>query len=66
MKRHLFRLTREPNLFNIKAVYNMWVYPEVTPRGQWIILITYKGLVFSIGQNFMNERRRFSFECKFI
>ena len=26
----------------------IWVYPEVTPHGQWIILITDKGLVFSV------------------
>ncbi len=32
----------------IKAVYNIWDKSEVTPRGQWIILITDKGLVFSI------------------
>ncbi len=35
---------------DIKAVYNIWDNPEVTPRGQWIILITDKGLVFSIYQ----------------
>ncbi len=28
-------------------IYNIWDNPEVTPRGQWIILITDKGLVFS-------------------
>ncbi len=31
----------------IDYVYNIWINPEVTPRGQWIALITDKGLVFS-------------------
>ncbi len=30
-----------------KWIYIIWAYPEVTPQGQWIILITDKGLVFS-------------------
>ena len=32
----------------VRGGHNICVNPEVTPRGQWISLITYKDLVFSI------------------
>ncbi len=47
--------TTDPNSKTcIKAVYNVRVNPEVTPWGQWIKLMTDKGLVFSNVNNFFS------------
>ena len=43
----LFQVNNDRSL---KAVYNIWDNPEVTPRGQWKFFITDKGLVLSISQ----------------